>query len=139
MTTPTLIEAAQAVVEFLPKHYLPALLGIAMSELKQAIESEKARQEQTPKILMVGANGHFKELSYEVAHDGNFLVHPSNFAQEQERASQSANTNPVVSQKTVETVNKICATCKHHPQSIWDRSMPECFVCKTYSNWEPKP
>ena len=117
MTTPTLIEAAQAVVEFLPKHYLPALLGIAMSELKQAIESEKARQEQTPKILMVGANGHFKELSYEVAHDGNFLVHPSNFAQEQE-------------------IVRRCATCKH----FVIRNRDKCRSCdKSYCNWEPKP
>lgn len=118
---------------------------------------EKEVQGQKPKILMVDANGHFKELTYEVAHDGNFLVHPSNFAQEQKPlfkvlidkhpgladklASLSANTNHVVSQKPAETTDKLvrsCATCKYQPQTLHS-ALPKCIHCKAFNNWEPKP
>ena len=57
-----------------------------------------------------------------------------------ELASQSANTNHVVSQKPAETADKLvrrCETCNH----ILNATKPygECFSCEDFSNWEPKP
>jgi len=53
----------------------------------------------------------------------------------QELASQPANTNPVVSQKTVETVDKDCDTCNNRQRRMHQEP---CFSCHGYTNWEPK-
>lgn len=81
----------------------------------------------------------------EVVLDG-YTLHPGareilETAIAQELASQSANTNPVVSQKTAETVDKpvtiTCGTCLHKP--LPPHASP-CDYCTTnFSNWEPKP
>ena len=54
----------------------------------------------------------------------------------QELASQSANTKPVVSQKTEETVDKDCDTCNNRHKRMHQEP---CFSCHGYTNWEPKP
>ena len=56
----------------------------------------------------------------------------------QELASQSANTNPVVSQKAAGTVDKDCGNCKKFSTNSLTGG-PVCISCKDYSNWEPKP
>jgi len=56
----------------------------------------------------------------------------------QELASQSANTNPVVSQKTSGAVDKDCGNCKKFSTNSLTGG-PVCISCKDYSNWEPKP
>lgn len=54
----------------------------------------------------------------------------------QELASQSANTNPVVSQKTSGAVDKDCDTCNNRHKRMHQEP---CFSCHGYTNWEPKP
>ena len=54
----------------------------------------------------------------------------------QELASQSANTKPIVSQKTAETVDKDCDTCINRQRRMHQEP---CFSCHGYTNWEPKP
>ena len=56
----------------------------------------------------------------------------------QELASQTASTNPVVSQKAAGTVDKDCGNCKKFSTNSLTGG-PVCISCKDYSNWEPKP
>ena len=53
-------------------------------------------------------------------------------------ASQTASTNPVVSQKAAGTVDKDCGNCKKFSTNSLTGG-PVCISCKDYSNWEPKP
>ena len=52
--------------------------------------------------------------------------------------SQTASTNPVVSQKAAGTVDKDCGNCKKFSTNSLTGG-PVCISCKDYSNWEPKP
>ena len=54
----------------------------------------------------------------------------------QELASQTASTNPVVSQKAAGTVDKDCDTCNNRHKRMHQEP---CFSCHGYTNWEPKP
>ncbi len=51
-------------------------------------------------------------------------------------ASQTADTNLLVSQKTAETVDKDCDTCNNRQRRMHQEP---CFSCHGYTNWEPKP
>ena len=56
----------------------------------------------------------------------------------QEQASQTADTNLLVSQNTAGTVDKDCGNCKKFSTNSLTGG-PVCISCKDYSNWEPKP
>ena len=79
-------------------------------------------------------------LSRRVTPDSSKQFHPmgNQNAVKKTLAPQTASTNPVVSQKTAETVDKDCGNCKKFSTNSLTGG-PVCISCKDYSNWEPKP